>query len=78
MLIALLIQSAQIFVDEPERYAFIGELSLNGDLSPCVGVLPMIMEVKNRGIKNIIVPVDNMKEAILVSGVNVFAFDKLR
>lgn len=78
MSIALLIQSSQIFVDEPERYAFIGELSLNGDLRPCVGVLPMIMEAKNRGIKNIIVPVDNMKEAILVSGVNVFAFDKLR
>lgn len=38
----------------------------------------MIMEAKNRGIKNIMVPVDNMKEAILVIGVNVFAFDKLR
>ena len=38
MAIALLIQSAQIFVEEVERYAFIGELSLNGDLRPCIGV----------------------------------------
>ena len=77
MAIALLIQSAQIFVEEIERYAFIGELSLNGDLRPCVGVLPMIMEAKNRGIRNIIVPMDNIKEAILVSDVNIFAFNKL-
>ncbi|MFR4824174.1 MAG: hypothetical protein ACLUBI_05090 [Clostridium sp.] len=34
----LLIQSAQIFVEEVERYAFIGGLSLNGDLRPCIGV----------------------------------------
>jgi len=34
----LLIQSAKIFVEEVERYAFIGELSLNGDLRPCIGV----------------------------------------
>ena len=57
MAIALLIQSAQIFVEEVERYAFIGELSLNGDLRPCVGVLPMVMEAKNKGIKNVIVPI---------------------
>lgn len=78
MAIALLIQSAQIFVEEVERYAFIGELSLNGDLRPCVGVLPMVMEAKNKGIKNVIVPIDNMPEASLISDINVFAFNKLR
>lgn len=78
MAIALLIQSAQIFVEEVERYAFIGELSLNGDLRPCVGVLPMVMEAKNKGIKNVIVPIDNMPEASLISDINIFAFNKLR
>lgn len=78
MAIALLIQSAQIFVEEVERYAFIGELSLNGDLRPCVGVLPMVMEAKNKGIKNVIVPIDNMPEASLISYINIFAFNKLR
>lgn len=77
MAIALLIQSAQIFVEEVERYAFIGELSLNGDLRPCIGVLPMVMEAKNKGIKNVIVPMDNMTEASLISGINIFAFNKL-
>jgi len=73
----LLIQSAQIFVEEVERYAFIGELSLNGDLRPCIGVLPMVMEAKNKGIKNVIVPRDNMTEASLISDMNIFAFNKL-
>lgn len=77
MAIALLIQSAQIFVEEVERYAFIGELSLNGDLRPCIGVLPMIMEAKNKGIRNVIVPRYNMTEASLISGINIFAFNKL-
>lgn len=77
MAVALLIQSAQILVDEIERYAFIGELSLNGDLRPCVGVLPMVMEAKNKGIKNVIVPFDNIREASLVSDINIFAFNKL-
>lgn len=77
MAIALLIQSAQIFVEEVERYAFIGELSLNGDLRPCIGVLPMVMEAKNKGVKNVIVPRDNMTEASLISDMNIFAFNKL-
>lgn len=77
MAIALLIQSAQIFVEEVERYAFIGELSLNGDLRPCAGVLPMVMEAKIRGIKNVIVPIDNLSEASLISDMNIFAFNKL-
>lgn len=70
MAIELLIQLVQIFVEEPERYAFIGELSLNGDLRPYAGVLPMVMEAKNKGVKNIMVSIDNMPEAslILMSG----------
>lgn len=77
MAVALTIQSKQIQVQELNTYGFIGELSPNGDLSPCTGILPMIIEAKNRGIKNIIVPVDNVEEASLVSGMNIFAFNKL-
>lgn len=77
MAIALLIQTRQIKVDEIGNFALIGELSLNGDLRPCEGVLPMIMESKKQGIKNIVVPYDNLREASLVRGVNIFAFNKL-
>ena len=38
----------------------------------------MVMEAKNKGIKNVIVPIDNMPEASLISDINIFAFNKLR
>lgn len=59
MAIALLIQLNQIKTEEIDNYAFIGELSLNVDLRPCNGVLPMVMEAKNRGMRNVVVPHDN-------------------
>ena len=37
----------------------------------------MVMEDKNKGIKNVIVPRDNMTEASLISDMNIFAFNKL-
>lgn len=77
MAIALLLQSRQIRAKEIEEYAFISELSLNGDLSPCDGILPMVMEAKKRGIRNIVVSYENLEEASLVHDINIFAFNKL-
>ncbi|MGL4875519.1 MAG: magnesium chelatase domain-containing protein, partial [Clostridium sp.] len=75
--IGLLIQSKQISIEEVGGYGFIGELSLNGELKPCIGVLPMVLEAKNRGINNLIVPLENLEEASSVKGVNIFAFNNL-
>lgn len=78
MAVVLLLQSEQIKSEEIDNFALIGELSLNGDLRPCVGVLPMVMEAKNKGIRNVIVPLDNVNEASLVSEMNIFAFNTLK
>ncbi|MGL4738410.1 MAG: YifB family Mg chelatase-like AAA ATPase [Cellulosilyticaceae bacterium] len=77
MAIGLLIQSNQITVDDIEKYAIMGELSLNGKLRACSGILPMVIEAKSHGIKNIIVPLDNLEEARLVRDINIFAFEDL-
>lgn len=53
-------------------YAFIGELSLDGALRGVRGVLPLVMGLKSFGIENVIVPQDNVNEAALVDGVNIF------
>jgi magnesium chelatase family protein len=37
-------------------FGFIGELSLNGRIRPCTGVLPMVIAARNASIKNVIVP----------------------
>lgn len=78
MAVGLLMESGQIEPWDIYKYGFIGELSLNGWLRPCTGVLPMIMAAKEAKIKDIIVPVENMKEASLVKGMNIYGFSKLK
>lgn len=75
MAIGLLIQSNQLICPDIKKYALMGELSLNGNLRACSGVLPMVIEAKTQGIKNIIVPLENLAEARLVRDMNIFAFE---
>ena len=77
MAIGLMIEAGKINPREIKKYGFIGELSLNGHLRPCSGVLPMIMAAKKNNIIDIIVPVDNIKEASLVNGVNIYGFSNI-
>ena len=79
MALGLLLQSNQFIATlKLEDYGFIGELSLNGSIRPCSGVLPMVIAARRVGIKNIIVPEENAREASLVSGINVYAFKTLK
>ncbi|ABR46455.1 Mg chelatase, subunit ChlI [Alkaliphilus metalliredigens QYMF] len=78
MAVGLLMESGQIRPKEIQKYGFIGELSLNAKLRSCVGVLPMVMAAKESGIKNIIVSKENIQEASLVQGMNIFGFSALK
>lgn len=79
MAISLLQEDGQICVTEEElkTTAFIGELSLNAELRAVRGVLPMAMLARECGIKSLIVPVENYREANLVKGIDVYAFASL-
>ena len=55
----------------PEPYLFVGELSLDGQLQPVRGVLPLVAEAKKRGKKGVFVPKANIEEAALVGGIDV-------
>ena len=50
----------------PDDTAFLGELSLDGSIRPVNGVLPIVSGLKESGIKKVIVPFDNLKEASFV------------
>lgn len=80
MAIGLLIQSDQILAKDLDLsdFGFIGELSLNGKLRPCTGVLPMVIAAKKAGIKNIVISQENRKEASLVKGVSIYGFEDLK
>lgn len=55
--------------------AFIGELSLKGELRPVSGVLPMVIKAKEEGFENIFLPVQNAAEAAVAGGIKVFGVD---
>ncbi|WP_022779592.1 YifB family Mg chelatase-like AAA ATPase [Butyrivibrio sp. AE3009] len=71
MIIALLRQTRQIQAESLGDYAFIGELSLDGRIRPCTGVLSMVTEAANCGVKAVVVPFDNRKEAATVPGIRI-------
>lgn len=62
----------------PEGRIFLGELSLNGDLRPIKGALPLAEEAKRLGFKEIFLPIDNAREAALVEGIAVFGASNLK
>lgn len=55
----------------------IGELSLDGSINPISGILPMICEAKDKGIKRCILPEQNRKEAMLISEVEIIGVSTL-
>ena len=54
-----------------DEYLFIGELSLDGKLNKINGILPMCIEARNLGIKNVIIPYENRLEAGIVEEINI-------
>ncbi|MBQ4179217.1 MAG: YifB family Mg chelatase-like AAA ATPase, partial [Ruminococcus sp.] len=52
--------------------AFIGELSLSGNLRGVNGVLPMVITARETGVKKIFVPYANAHEAAVVEGIEVY------
>ena len=78
MIVALLTQTSQIYPKELEEYAFIGELSLNGRIRPSNGILSMITEARKCGVKSVVVPYENRKEAATVSGIKICPVKNLK
>ncbi len=75
--VGLLAMSGQIKSDRLNETMILGELALDGTLRPVKGILPVTVEAKSRGLKQVIVPVANVKEAAVVSGVDVYGFSHL-
>lgn len=75
--IAILLATENINEFDFENVAFVGELSLDGNVHSITGILPMCIEAKKLGIKEIVVPKENAKEASIVDGINVIPVSSL-
>ncbi len=77
MAVAVLSATMQIRGDY-QNSAFIGELSLSGEIKGVKGVLPMVMAAKTEGIKDVFIPKDNADEAAIIDGINIYAVENLK
>ena len=78
MCLGLLAASGQISSEKFDRYAAIGELSLEGQMRPAKGALSMSIAVaRHKGLDGIVVPAESAAEAAVVEDVKVFAVDSL-
>ena len=60
-----------------ENYIIMGELSLDGNLQPIRGALPIAIKAKDEGFKGFILPKINAKEAAIVEGIDVYGVDTI-
>lgn len=77
MSVALLISTKQIELPELESTLFIGEVALDGTIRRVSGVLSMVEDAKKRGFKRVIVPEENVGEALLIQGLEVYPIRSL-
>ncbi len=69
--VAILKATGQIKADISD-YAFIGELSLDGEVRGCNGVLPMLLKAREDCVGSVFVPYENKTEASVVNGIDIF------
>ncbi len=71
ILVSILMASKQL-ESKLEDCAFLGEVSLDGNVRAVNGILAMVITAKQNGIKNIFIPYDNANEGAAVEGINVY------
>lgn len=77
ILIAMLKATDQLNTDI-SHCAFIGELSLSGEVRGTNGVLPMVIKAKETGFKSVFVPFANGAEGAVVEGIDVYPVKDVR
>ena len=73
MAMGILAASGQLVPEELAEYAFVGELSLDGGIRRVNGVLPALMAMRECGIRRVVVPEENRREASLLKDLQIYA-----
>jgi len=74
--VALAIASKQI-APLDKRCIFVGELSLNGELRPVSGILPIALLAKQEGFNKLFLPHQNAQEASYIEGLEIYPVQSL-
>lgn len=69
--------SGQINAESLEEYIIMGELSLDGELRPIKGVLPISIEARKNKFKGFVLPKENAREAAIVSDLDIIGVENI-
>jgi magnesium chelatase family protein len=75
--LGMLVATGQVKPDQLADCAAVGELALDGAVRPVKGVLSIAMAARDRGLKRLLVPRENAREAAVVQELEVFALTSL-
>ncbi|MDE5991334.1 MAG: YifB family Mg chelatase-like AAA ATPase [Clostridia bacterium] len=75
--LGIMIANEEIESNIYKDYIILGELSLDGSINHVKGVMPLVISAVQNGYRKFILPSKNAKEASYISGIEVYAFDKL-
>ena len=76
--IAILASNEIVELDKVNDYAYVGELSLDGSVKKVNGILPILIAARDLGIKKVIIPKENEKEASYLEGIEVYCVSSLQ
>ena len=77
--LGILSSSAQLFFsDFMNNTIILGELALDGSVREVKGIFSMLLNAKELGIKNAIIPFNNMEEANIIEGLNLYPVKTLK
>lgn len=75
--LSILVLSGQLIKTDVAQKAFVGELSLNGEIRPVKGIINLIQTAKKAGYKEIYIPSKNLPQASLISGITIYGAESL-
>lgn len=76
--VGLLAASEQMKAERVGEYIIMGELSLDGELRPIKGALPIAIQARKEKFRGFILPKENAEEAAIVTDLEVYGAESLR
>lgn len=76
--VSILLASQQCKNTIPPKHILIGELALDGSLRSIRGIIGKILAGKQAGITSFFIPSQNIEQALLVPGVNIYPLNNLK
>jgi len=77
MAVGILAATEVVQKERLPHYFILGELSLDGQVKPVKGTLPMAVAARDAGLRGILLPKANSREAAVVKGIEVLPVDNL-